>query len=99
MEQKKEETLKYTTTKRAFVLIFWYHWCIIKNMGVAIDKLVRRFPWICILVTIMTAFIISFVFISKARAERDSYNKEYVHAQMQLDSYKACFDKGKEVKQ
>ena len=98
MEQKKEEKLKEATTKQAIVLIAWYNWCIIKNIGRAIDNIVRKFPWICVLATIVIAFVVSFVFISKARAERDSYNKRYANTQMQLDSYKACYDDGKEVK-
>ena len=96
MEQKKEN-LKNVSTKQAFVLIAWYQWCIIKNIGRAINKVVRKFPWICIVVIIAISFIVNFVLVSKARAERDSYNKKYAHAQMQLDSYKACYDDGKEV--
>lgn len=97
MEQKKE-TLKDATTKQAIVLIGWYQWCIVRNIGKAIDKIVHRYPWVCMIITIVIAFIISFVFISKARAERDSYNRTLVHTQMQLDSYKALYGDGKEVK-
>ena len=50
------------------------------------------------IVTITIAFIISFVSVSKARAERDSYNKRNVSMQMQLESYKACYEDGKEVR-
>ena len=98
MEQKKEEKLKDATTKQAIVLIAWYNWCIIKNIGKAIDKVVCKFPWICIIVIISISFIANFILVAKARAERDSYNKKYVHTQMQLDSYKACYGDGKEVK-
>lgn len=85
------------TTTRAVVLIGYYHWCVIKNIGRAIDKLVCKHPWVCIVITIVLAFIICFVSISKARAERDSYNKKMLHTQMQLDSYRAVYDNGKEV--
>lgn len=98
MEQKKEEKLKDATTKQAIVLIAWYNWCIIKNIGKAIDNIVRKFPWICIVVIISISFITNFILVAKARAERDSYNKKYTRTQMQLDSYKACYDDGKEVK-
>lgn len=98
MEQKKE-TFKDATTKQAIVLIGWYQWCIVRNIGKAIDKIVHRYPWVCMIITIVIAFIISFVFISKARAERDSYNKKMVHTEMELSSYKAIFaDNGKEMK-
>ena len=97
--KKKEEVLKDATTKQAIVLIWWYQWCIVKNIGKAIDKIVCKHPWVCIIITIVIAFLISFVFISKARAERDSYNKKMVHTEMELSSYKAVFaDNGKEVK-
>lgn len=85
------------TITRAIVLIGYYHWCIVKNIGRAIDKLVCKHPWVCIVLTVVLAFIISFVSISKARAERDSYSKKMFHTQMQLDSYRAVYDNGKEV--
>lgn len=37
------------------------------------------------------SFVVSFIFISKARAERDSYNQKLVHATQQLDSYVAAY--------
>lgn len=95
---KREEILEYFNTKQAFVLMFWCMLCVLKNLWEAIDKVVRKFPWVCMIVTITIAFIISFVFISKARAERDSYNKRNVSMQMQLESYKACYEDGKEVR-
>lgn len=97
--KKKEEVLKDATTKQAIVLIWWYQWCIVRNIGKAIDKAVHKFPWVCMAVVIVIAFIVSFVFISKARAERDSYNKKMVHTEMELSNYKAIFaDSGKEEK-
>lgn len=97
-DTKKKEKSKEVTTKQAIVLIWWYQWCIVKNIGKAIDKMVCKHPWVCIIMTIAIASIVSFVFISRARAERDNYNKTLVHTQMQLDSYKACYGEGKEVK-
>lgn len=95
---KREEILEYFTTKQALALIFWCVACILKNLWEAIDKIVRKFPWVCMIATIIVAFIVSFIFISKARAERDSYNKRNVSMQMQLESYKACYDNGEEVR-
>lgn len=40
---------------------------------------------------VVISFIVSFVLISKARAERDSYNQKLVHATQQLDSYVAAY--------
>lgn len=98
-ETKKKEEFKNATTKQAIVLIGWYQWCIVRNIGKAIDRAVHKFPWVCMAVVIVIDFIVSFVFISKARAERDSYNKKMVHTEMELSSYKAVFvDSGKEVK-
>lgn len=95
---KREEILEYFTTKQAFALMFWCVACISKNLWESIDKIVRKFPWVCMIATIVIAFIVSFIFISKARAERDSYNKRNVSMQMQLESYKACYDDGKEIR-
>lgn len=98
MEQKNE-ILKEATTKQAVLLIGWYHLCIAKNFCKMVNKAVHKYPWVCMIITIVIAFIVSFVFISKARAERDSYNKKMVHTEMELSSYKAVFvDSGKEVK-
>ncbi len=69
-----------------------------RNIGRAINKAVHKLPWVFIIVTIVMAFVVSFIFISKARAERDSYNKQNVHLSQELSNYKAIYDNGKEVK-
>lgn len=96
MEQKRISFVGDATTKEAFIYILRYNIVIVRNIGRAIDKIVCRHPWVCMIITIAISFIVSFVFISKARAERDSYNKKMVHVSQQLDSYKAIVD-GKEV--
>lgn len=79
------------TTKQAVVFIVVYSWVILRNIGIAINKAVHKLPWLFIVVTVVISFIVSFVLISKARAERDNYNQKLVHATQQLDSYMAAY--------
>ena len=88
-----KERIENATTKQAVVLIGVYSWVIIRNLGIAINKAVHKLPWLFIILTIIVSFIISFIFISKARAERDRYDKDMEHISQQLDSYKAVYDK------
>lgn len=81
------------TTKQAIVFIGIYSWVIVRNLGRAINKAVHKLPWLFIILTIIVSFIISFICISKARAERDRYDKDMEHISQQLDSYKAVYDK------
>lgn len=79
------------TTKQAIVFIGVYSWVIVRNLGRAINKAVHKLPWLFIVVTVVISFVVSFIFISRARAERDSYNKKLVHVTQQLDSYVAAY--------
>ncbi|MCP9528096.1 hypothetical protein [Segatella copri] len=79
------------TTKQAIVFIGVYSWVVVRNLGRAINKAVHKLPWLFIVVTVVISFIVSFIFISKARAERDSYNQKLVHTTQQLDSYVAAY--------
>lgn len=82
------------TTKQAVVFIVVYSLVIVRNLGRAINKAVYRLPWLFITtLTVIISFIVSFIFISKARAERDRYDKDMEHISQQLDSYKAVYDK------
>lgn len=87
----QKERIENATTKQAVVFIGVYSWVIIRNIGRAINKAVHKLPWLFIAVTVVISFIVSFVFISKARAERDSYNKKLVHATQLLDSFYAAY--------
>lgn len=92
------ERIENATTKQAVVFIGVYSWVIVRNLGRVINKAVHKLPWLFIVITVVISFIVSFIFISKARAERDSYNKKMVHTEMELSSYKAIFaDNGKGV--
>ena len=96
-QEKKISFVGDATTKEAFIYILRYNIVIVRNACRGINRLVYRFPWAAIIATVVISFIVSFVFISKARAERDSYNHKLVHVSQQLDSYKACYDNGKGV--
>ena len=78
-------------TKQAIVFIGVYSWVIVRNLGRAINKAVHKLPWFFIVITVAISFVVCFIFISKARAERDSYNQKLVHATQQLDSYVAAY--------
>lgn len=80
-----------TTTKQAIVFIGVYSWVIVRNLGRAINKAVHKLPWLFIVITVAISFVVCFIFISKARAERDSYNQKLVHATQQLDSCVAAY--------
>lgn len=79
------------TTKQAIVFIGVYSWVVVRNLGRAINKAAHKLPWLFIVITVVISFIVSFVLISKARAERDNYNQKLVHATQQLDSYVAAY--------
>lgn len=80
-----------TTTKQAIVFIGVYSWVIVRNLGRAINKAVHKLPWLFIVITVAISFVVCFIFIYKARAERDSYNQKLVHATQQLDSFYAAY--------
>lgn len=88
----QKERFENATTKQAVVFICIYSWVIVRNLGRVINKAVHKLPWLFIAVTVVISFIVSFVFISKARAERDSYNQKLVHATQQLDSFYAAYE-------
>lgn len=81
------------TTMECFKLIGKALWTITKNTARAINKAVYRYPWYFIGAIMLGAFIISYINITEARAERDKYNKEYTAAETQLEQYKFVYDK------
>lgn len=92
----QKERIENATTKQAVVFIWIYSWVIVRNLGRAINKAVHKLPWLFIAITVVISIVVSFIFISKARAERDSYNKKLAHVTQQLDSFYAAY--GKETK-
>lgn len=89
----QKERIENATTKQAVVFIGVYSWVIVRNLGRVINKAVYRLPWLFITLTVIISFIVSFILISQARAERDRYDKDMEHISRQLDSYKAVYDK------
>lgn len=89
----KLEIEGHVTSWEAFKYILKMNIIICVNTWKGVDKFVHRFPWGCIIATIMIAFLICFIQISKARAERDSYNKKNVQLTQKVASYEAAFGK------
>ena len=87
----QKERIENATTKQAAVFIVVYSLVIVRKIGRAINKAVRKQPWLFIVITVVISFIVSIVFIGKARAERDSYNQKLVHVTQQLDSFYAAY--------
>lgn len=83
----------HVSTSDALKYILKFNIIIFRNIWRAIDMIVHRYTWACIMLTAAISFIVSFVQIGKARAERDSYNKTLVKTQMQLDKYKIMYGK------
>lgn len=96
MVERKSKIAEVTnaTTKQAAVFIVVYSWVIVRNIGKAINRAVYKLPWLFIVLSIVISTIVSIVFIGKARAERDSYNKKLVHSTQLLDSYKNTYGGG-----
>lgn len=87
----QKERIENATTKQAAVFIVVYSWVIVRNVGKVINRAVHRLPWLFVVLSIVISTIVGIVFIGKARAERDSYNKKLVHATQLLDSYKNVY--------
>ena len=65
----QKERIENATTKQAIVFIGVYSWVIVRNLGRSINKAVHELPWLFIVITVVISLIVSFIFISKARAE------------------------------
>lgn len=72
------KTKDTTTTREAIRLIAVYTMVVIRNTAQTIDRSAHRHPWAYIIATIIAATIISYAAIGQARAERDSYNHQYI---------------------
>ena len=89
----KIEIQGHVTTIDALKYIFKFNIIILRNAFTGINRFVHRFPWICIALVIFVSFIVCFIQISKARAERDSYNKKNIQLIEKVASYEAAFKK------
>lgn len=72
------KTTDNTTTREAIRLIAVYTMVVIRNTAQTIDRSAHLHPWAYIIYTIIAATIISYAAIGQARAERDSYNHQYI---------------------
>lgn len=93
-KRKIAEVTNATTKQAAVFIVVYYSWVIVRNIGKAINRAVYKLPWLFVVLSIVISTIVSIVFIGKARAERDSYNKKLVHATQLLDSYKNTYGGG-----
>lgn len=89
----KIEIHGHVTTIDALKYIFKFNIIILRNIFKGINGCVYRFPWICIALVIFVSFIVCFIQVSKARAERDSYNKKNIQLIEKVASYEAAFKK------
>ena len=95
---QKQATISFVgdaTTREAFIYIIRYTIVIIRNVWRAVNHAVHRLPWLFILLAFALSFIVSFISIGKARAERDSYNQKNVELSQKVASYEALYGKGK----
>lgn len=83
----------HVTTMDAFKYILKFNIIIGRNAWRAVDGLVHRFPWVCIILTIVIATLVSLVQIGKARSERDSYNQKNIHLTQKIASYEALSER------
>ena len=74
------------TSWQAVKYILRFLWVIVRNIGRAVNALVHRLPWLCIILVVAASTVTSFIYIAKARAERDAYNKKMVHLQQRCDT-------------
>lgn len=81
------------TMREAFILSFRYAGVFFCHLWRVFNKMVHRYPWFFIVAILIVAFIVSYINITEARAERDKYNKEYTMSEKQLEQYKLVYDK------
>lgn len=88
---KKVDNISFAenvTMREAIMLSLRYAIIFFNQVGRAIDKMVHLYPWFFIIAILLGSFVISYINIAEARAERDKYNKEYTIAKTQLEQYK-----------
>ncbi len=97
-KQQKINFVGDATLREAFVYSILYTGVFYRNVWRAINKAVHKLPWVFIIVAVVASVVASHIVIGKARTERDNYNKKLVHAIQELESYRAVYGDGKEVK-
>lgn len=87
----KQKTITFTNTNSAKMCAgFGLMWQGTKTaasaIGAIIDNALHRYPYPFIFVTVIAATLVAVVNIGKARAERDSLNKQCYELQQKLES-------------
>jgi len=86
---KRLEELK---TTEAFRQILRCHIVIAVNMWHAVNRVVRRCPWLVIGLTVIASAAVAFTNIANARAERDHANKEMAAMMDSIATYQAIIE-------
>lgn len=84
-----EKTITFTPKaelKKGFTCLFKGFVLIIKAIGKLINHAVCKYPWLFIVLILLVAILVSFVFIGKARSERDAVNKQNYELQQKIDT-------------
>ena len=84
-----EETITFTPSaslRKGVKLIVKGIWLTIASIGRLLDASIRRFPYVWIVVILMATTITAFVYIGKARAERDRLNKQNYELKQKLEN-------------
>ena len=77
-----------------FALSAIYFWCSVKHFGLGLygilkwmhKRVIKRYTLACMAVVVFVSVLFSTVQIGKARAERDSLNKQLYVMQQKIDS-------------
>ena len=85
-------------TSEAFIEILHCVWVILRNGGNGVNRIVKRWPWLCMAAVTGVSFVCSATCVMKARAERDSANHAMVKLQQQVESLSCAVEAGKEAR-
>ncbi len=94
------ETITFTPKqelKKGMFLLVRAVATIFKGAAHLIDLSVHRYPYLWVLLILFTTFITSFVCIGRARAERDSLNKQNYELQQKVESLTNILEARKEL--
>lgn len=97
MKENKISFVTNVSTREAAVYTGLFAWAFLRNVARGIDRAAHRLPWVFILVALTASFMVSYVCIARARAERDSCDRRAVQLDRQLENYKALYGGGKEA--
>lgn len=85
MEARKIDFVDNATTKEAGVYAVRYGCAFVKGACRDVDRTVHGYPWLCMGIVMLAAVATSFVFISKAHADRDRAQKAQAELQQQVE--------------